>query len=324
MKTKTKKTNKAILITSALLLFMAWVFLMGIRSYAKEPFQYQYYNDKYYETDEEKEELEKILRADGYICVSSWCTDDEEATEYLKTYELFYLADELERPNTKNFVSPVRLKSMLQGGFDNLDTVMIDYYSATEEAKNLEGKIARNYTNDPIPAGSESTGLLTIESIVNQEILTKYAYTKAYLIFTSIDTGKDYQIDLNAANSFNAVVTVADGNYTVKSMFLGDDCVPSYDITTFTIAGDAGVNATLTFDFTANWVGTDEKGNAEETSEITTLQPTDTENIIGPDVEIKTNNWIPVLVTCLSLGFIAVVIVVVILIFKKKTRNTSM
>ena len=137
-------------------------------------------------------------------------------------------------------------------------------------------------------------------------------------------SGKDYQIDLNAANSFNAVVTVADGNYTVKSMFLGDDCVPSYDITTFTIAGDAGVNATLTFDFTANWVGTDEKGNAEETSEITTLQPTDTENIIGPDVEIKTNNWIPVLVTCLSLGFIAVVIVVVILIFKKKTRNTSM
>lgn len=318
------KTKSLLLTKLLLLLFFSipLIFLFRMQANAEEPFHFQEYNGVNYDTEEDKEKLEKILRADGYICVSAWCTDNEEATDYLRDYELFCLSEQIDYPHAKIFVSADSLKSMLDGGFDNLDTVMIDTYSTEEEAQNLEGKIARNFTTNPIESGADGTGTLTIQSIVNEEILEKYAYTKGTFIFTSIDTNKDFEIDLNAANSFSALVTVPDGNYTVKSVFLGTDCAPSVDISTFTVAGMSNVNPILTFDFTVNWVS---EGEEKENEELLTLKPSDetiSELSVSPDV-IEKKNWVPMIVTFVSLGFFLIVIIIVVAVIRKKTRNTS-
>lgn len=289
---------------------------------AKELFTMNLYNGVRYETTDELKELETILRADGYICVSSWCSDDLDTTEMLRTTP-FSCIDYLDYTDFKVFASPISLESLKNGGFDNMDTVIINNYGNTEEAQNLEGSIIYNYTINPknITAGMENTGTLVIESVVNEDILSEYKDSKAVFIFTSYDHGYSYEIDLNAENNFGGVYTIANGNYYVKSVFLGEDCVPAISVHDFTIV--SGADVSLKFDFATNYTGT-----AKET--LTDKEETTENGIMASDVpdfdeavEDKPN-YIPLIVGCVSVGLLVVIGLVVFLIVRKKLNSGSM
>lgn len=320
---KTKERHFTNYLPVALLMAALLFFLFSIRSFAKDGYTVNSYNGVTYETNEEKLELEKILRADGYICVSSWCTDDEEATNRFRENDFFFGKEFIDSETVKVYVSPVSYKSMMQDGADNMDTVLIDWYSFTEESENLEGEIAYNYTDNPknIKSGDEGTGTLIINSTVNEEILKKYAYTKATFIFASYDTNKRFEIDLNAANGFSSMDTIVYGNYYVESIYLGNDCIPTYDVDDFTIYTGT---VTINVDFTANWESSEETVTSEtESEEITTLDPTSEENTLVT-VEEKEKNWMPLIVTSACIAFLMIAGVIIFVVLKKKMNSDSM
>ena len=325
MKTKTLNSKKIAMIGIMALFFALLLFPTFKVKAEGNGYQINIYNNKQYKGKEESAELEKILRADGYICISSWCSDDEELTELFKNSEgLFIAYDFIDYNGMKCFVSPETITSVKQGGFDNMDTVLIDVYAISDEAQNLEGKIAINYTTNPVPVGTEKCGTVTIKSTVNDEILKKYAYTKATLIFTSYDTNKSFEIDLNAANGFSDMVTVMDGNYYIKSIFLGEDCVPYYETSDFTVASEYGANPILEFDFTANWDKKNAVGNRTENSseeEVQTLQGTEVTKI---EEDVKEKNWMPTIATVSSFLLLAIIGLVIYLVIKKKSNSGSM
>ena len=256
MKTKTNTLKTHGYLISSFCMIIIFFSLFSIRSFAKDGYYLDSYNGKRYETNEEKLELEQILRADGYICVSAWCTDDEEATNLFRDNVFFFGKDFVDDEAYKVYVSPVSYKSMMQDGADNMDTVIIDWRGFVEEdsGQEQEGDIFYNYTDNPknLKAGDEGTGTLKLNSTVTSEILKKYENTEAVFIFKSYDTNKRFEIDLNSANGFSSVNTIAFGNYFVESIYLGDDCIPTYDVKDFTIYVGT---VTINIDFTANWTG---------------------------------------------------------------------
>lgn len=318
MRTNIKTT--LLLIVNAFLILIFALGLNVLTVSAKNLYTINLYDGTKYETEEELKNLETILRADGYICVSSWCSDDSEKTEALRdTY--FSCIDFLDYKDFKVFISPVSLESCLNGGFDNMDTVIINSYAFSEEAQKEEGGIAYNYTQNPnnIVAGMEGTGTLTIDSVINEEIAEKYKYTTAVLIFTSYDHGKSFEIDLSPANGYNGVYTISNGNYYIQSIFLGEDCTPEYEVSDFTIAD--GIGATLTFDFTANWEKKPE-ATIKEQNEDTDIEASDVLDIVE-DEPVK-KNYIPLIVTVSSFVLLGIIGLIVFIIFKKKLSNGSM
>lgn len=324
MKTKKNILHLTTLFVTLSLLFMV-IALPKITAKADSGYTVNEYKGKTYETAEEIKDLEKILRSEGYICVSRWCTDDEEVTDLLAGEDSpFILKQWLDYDHAKIYASELTINSIREGGYDAMDSVLIDSYVEEEEAQHLEGKVDYNYTEKPLSSDLEGTCTLIINSKVNDEILKKYAFTKAIFIFQSYDNDKVFEIDLNAANGFCATTTIARGNYFVKSMTLGEDCTPSYDVEDFSIG--EGDSLTLNFDFTSAWVseGGDETEITTSEEEVSELTPGDVTPEIVKEVAPEKKNWMPLIVTVASFGLLAIAVLVIVLVIKKKTNSGSM
>lgn len=184
------------------------------------------YNDTDYKSEEELNELEEILKKDGYVCITEICTENAEWTKALANNVFFKYYEYVRSLTDKVYVKPEDVEYFLGGKSEmsvkplNASTVVCAYYEyVTTEMGSFTGK-----TGNEIPMGVP-VGTIAITANVDKSLTEKFENGEASrleapnatVVLFGKNTDAYYVLNLDYINNYSVATTIPEDIYYISS-----------------------------------------------------------------------------------------------------------
>lgn len=192
------------------------------------------WNGTTYDTPEGLQELEGIIREEGFICVSAGRSDNEEYTTFLADFKPFwnYYNIGMAEAGYLVFVLPDKVEGAKTNNIDKINdlnengTVILDYYTIDAVTRMEEGTITGKTGSDI--GENVPTGTISIQGLMHDDILNNYPTAVASVILLGNEHMERFQLDLTPENEYTIVTSIPIDRYTIESAFIDEAYPPSY------------------------------------------------------------------------------------------------